>query len=284
MENLQPKQPENQPQNNQQNKPISSPFVPPAATPSPKPFEKKTETKTETKTEKKTETKVVKTDDKPYAAWAIGALIILAIAFYGYYARQESQMSDTDEDGEELVEGDNEENTDEEADEVIDEDEATEDEGEVLSESSEDTGSSAGGVALTPTFVWPVRTFNSANLGVGFDYALAPGITPAEEGNRILVNALTIIEVFEKDEDDTLREAVMKEFAGSINSANCFVVDTTNSAMEGYVKVGIYAAPGVTGCGPAGWNNRDSYFLMNTEAPEKFVAVYSTAANVTIEE
>lgn len=287
MENTQPKPQENKTESKPQNQPANQPVKPFEklfTKPEEKSFNKSQDLRPGTPPVKPADQKpgnpgskqLEKTDDRPYVAWAGAALLVLAILFYGYNARQEGVVNDM------------EEETTEQAGE---ETEGTE-EAESTSRENEEEVSTPASVA-TPQPTTEVRTFNSEDLGVTFTYPAS--FTVREEGNRIFLESANLptrlaMEVFEKDEDVTLSEAVEREFRANLNSANCSVVEMPgNSAMPGHVKVGIYngavgAEAATTQCGPAGWSNRDSYFLMNTEAPEKFVAVYGTAGNVTVGE
>ena len=137
------------------------------------------------------------------------------------------------------------------------------------------------------------KLYYSDRLGIGFTYIpepdLAPGyvVSVVEEESKIIVDEEQSVEVFTKNPKMTLEQAITERFLKGYDPEKCFVkiydADIEVDA-PGYVAAGI-SFPEPENPEDAWWtNNVDcpqnysetngvSYFLMNTEVPEKFVFV-----------
>lgn len=143
--------------------------------------------------------------------------------------------------------------------------------------------------------------FVSQKLGIGFSYASALPEQPdsiiktLEEGDKVYVYAASItknpqdgqwVEVFQKDPNLTLADAIKKQFLANYSSADCFV--SLQSRYPDSVKLPdnyevaeiSYPAPSDTTA--PGWANADkcpqmytttngiSYFAMDKNHPDKY--------------
>lgn len=273
METPQQNKPNNQPSPQPQNKPQNLPQNPPL-----KPYDKFLAKKTEKPAEKKPEKFAEKTDDKKMEKQpmiVVGVLVLVALAWffiYQYQARKEASLIETP-------------GTEEEA--------KTQD-----GKKEEVKGQSA---IRLDDLVYEVKTFYSEELGVTFNYVTPSGIAEGRteattddyvihfltriDGNKIyldetnLVRPWPAIEVFEKDEDATLKEAIEEEFLQGVSREECFVVDMpVDPANPDYVTAKIFLPQLGLGnasrvCGPDGTDSYVSYFMMNTKIPEKFIFV-----------
>lgn len=137
------------------------------------------------------------------------------------------------------------------------------------------------------------KLYYSDRLGIGFTYIpepdLAPGYTVSvvEDGNKIVVDEEQSVEVFSKNPEQTLEEAIAERFLKGYDPKKCFVKiydENIEVDASGYVAAGI-SFPEPENPEDAWWtNNVDcpngyseingvSYFLMNKEVPGKFVFV-----------
>jgi len=142
--------------------------------------------------------------------------------------------------------------------------------------------------------------YYSDKLGVGFTYVPSQGqagidstVTVTEIGDKIYVHGANgepeqgqSIEVFTKDSNLTLGEAIEARFLGGYDPNDCFVKNygTNETRLENYVSAGISFPPSSDPDAPW-WQNADKcpqhysesngiqYFLMNEDVPGKFLFV-----------
>jgi hypothetical protein len=144
------------------------------------------------------------------------------------------------------------------------------------------------------------KLYYSEKLGVGFtylDYASKTPVTVAEKDNKISVDNQTI-EVFEKDPAVSLEQAIKDKFLQNYKPADCFVKirEISEQKLATYVAASISYPPAANPEDPF-WKNSEKcpqlysetngmqYFLMNKEAPDRFLFVkigqYSAASDGT---
>lgn len=133
------------------------------------------------------------------------------------------------------------------------------------------------------------KVYYSKKLGVGFTYAQFDAVPDpveiTETGNKIIVSGQSI-EVFEKDEDLSLKEAIEERFLEGYDPADCFVTvyEDNDQGLPNHVSAGISYprldeenAPFWENAGkcPQGYSETNAilYFLMNKDVPGKFLFV-----------
>ncbi|MCC6582021.1 MAG: hypothetical protein IT440_16440 [Phycisphaeraceae bacterium] len=133
------------------------------------------------------------------------------------------------------------------------------------------------------------QLYYSEALGVGFTYKsfsddYVPKIT--ESGNKIYVGEYQSIEVFEKDQNVTLEQAIKDSILKGVSDAECFVkiYEMGEGDVKDYISAGIsyHGEKGSTEplftqkhiC-PTQYaeTNGVRYFLMNKNVPTKFLFV-----------
>ncbi|MFA5155654.1 MAG: hypothetical protein WC453_04440 [Patescibacteria group bacterium] len=133
------------------------------------------------------------------------------------------------------------------------------------------------------------QTYYSDQLGVGFTYRPDDERHPAisESGNKIMVGDQSV-ELFAKDPDLSLPQALQARFLAGYSPADCFVkvfpTADTEQQLPDYVAATISFPPSDNPDGPW-WGGADKcpaiytetnglqYFLMNTAVPDKFLFV-----------
>lgn len=130
------------------------------------------------------------------------------------------------------------------------------------------------------------KTYYSEDLGVGFTYLPYPEseVSIVEEGNKISLKD-QYIEVFQKDPNLTLAEAITQQFLEGYDSEKCFVKENeqTEQNVPEYIAA-IISYPHSEEPNEPWWTNYENcpayaeangirYFLMNKSAPDTYIFV-----------